>query len=46
VFHGLRLIPSIKSDLSNELRRSGHASLDEIVGADAASMTAEKWPVT
>jgi dihydroorotate dehydrogenase len=45
VFHGLRLIPSIKSDLSNELRRGGHASLDEIVGADAASMTAEKWPV-
>jgi dihydroorotate dehydrogenase len=45
VFHGLRLIPAIKSDLSNELRRGGHASLDEIVGTDAASMTAEKWPV-
>jgi dihydroorotate dehydrogenase len=44
VFHGLRLIPAIKSDLSNELRRGGHASLDEIVGTDAASMTAEKWP--
>jgi dihydroorotate dehydrogenase len=44
VFHGLRLIPAIKSDLSNELRRGGHAGLDDIVGADAASMTAEKWP--
>jgi dihydroorotate dehydrogenase len=44
VFHGLRLIPAIKSDLSNELRRGGHVGLDDIVGADAASMTAEKWP--
>jgi dihydroorotate dehydrogenase len=44
VFHGLRLIPGIKSDLSNALRRGRHASLDEIVGADAPSMTAEKWP--
>jgi dihydroorotate dehydrogenase len=44
VFHGLRLIASIKSDLSNELSRGGHASLDELVGADAAAMTAEKWP--
>ena len=44
VFHGLRLIAGIKSDLSNELRRGGHAGLDEIVGADAAAMTAEEWP--
>jgi dihydroorotate dehydrogenase len=44
VFHGLRLIANIKSDLSNELRRGGHASLDALVGADAAAMTAEKWP--
>jgi dihydroorotate dehydrogenase len=44
VFHGLRLVAGIKSDLSNELRRSGHAGLDELVGADAAAMTAEKWP--
>jgi dihydroorotate dehydrogenase len=44
VFHGLRLVASIKSDLSNELRRGGHAGIDELVGADAAAMTAEKWP--
>jgi dihydroorotate dehydrogenase len=44
VFHGLRLIPSIKSELSNEVTRGGHAGVDEIVGADAAAMTAEKWP--
>jgi dihydroorotate dehydrogenase len=44
VFHGLRLIASIKSDLSNELRRGGHKGIDELVGADAAAMTAEKWP--
>jgi dihydroorotate dehydrogenase len=44
VFHGLRLVAGIKSELSNELRRGGHAGLDELVGADAAAMTAEKWP--
>jgi dihydroorotate dehydrogenase len=44
VFHGLRLVAGIKSDLSNELRRGGHAGLDELVGTDAAAMTAEKWP--
>jgi dihydroorotate dehydrogenase len=44
VFHGLRLVAGIKSDLSNELRRGGHAGIDELVGADAAAMTAETWP--
>jgi dihydroorotate dehydrogenase len=44
VFHGLRLVATIKSDLANELRRGGHAGVDELVGADAAAMTAEKWP--
>ena len=44
IFHGLRLLASIKSDLSNELRRSGDGTLDELVGADAAAMTAEPWP--
>jgi dihydroorotate dehydrogenase len=44
VFHGLRLVAAIKSDLANELRRGGHANLDELVGADAAAMTAERWP--
>jgi dihydroorotate dehydrogenase len=44
VFHGLRLIPAIKSELANELRRGGHAALDELVGRDAAARTAEPWP--
>ncbi len=44
VFHGLRLVASIKSELSDALRRDGHAGIDELVGADAAAMTAEKWP--
>jgi dihydroorotate dehydrogenase len=44
VFHGLRLLAGIKSDLSSALRRAGHAAIDEIVGADAAAITAEKWP--
>jgi dihydroorotate dehydrogenase len=45
VFHGLRLLPSIKSDLSEALRREGYAAIDEIVGADAAAITAEEWPI-
>jgi dihydroorotate dehydrogenase len=44
VFHGLRLIAGIKSDLSSALRREGYAAIDEIVGADAAAITAERWP--
>jgi dihydroorotate dehydrogenase len=44
VFQGLRLIAGIKSDLSKVLHRHDHA-IDELVGADAAAITAEKWPV-
>jgi dihydroorotate dehydrogenase len=44
VFQGLRLVASIRSDLSNALSRDGHAGIDDLVGADAAAMTAEKWP--
>ncbi len=44
VFHGLRLIPAIRSELGNELRRGGHAGIDELVGSDAAARTAEPWP--
>ena len=42
--HGLRLVAAIKSELSEALRRSGQARIDELVGADAAAMTAETWP--
>src|SRR5262249_43056154 len=43
VFHGLRLVAAIKSELLEELRRGGQARIDELVGADAAAMTAETW---
>jgi dihydroorotate dehydrogenase len=45
VFHGLRLVATIKAELSDALRREGHASIDELIGTDAAAMTAERWPV-
>jgi dihydroorotate dehydrogenase len=44
IFQGLALVAAIKSDLINELSRGGHAGLDDLVGADAAAMTAEDWP--
>jgi dihydroorotate dehydrogenase len=45
VFQGVRLLPAIKSDLAAALRRTPSTTLDEIVGADAAAITAQKWPV-
>ena len=45
VYKGLGLVDSIKSDLSSTLLRTGRDSLAEIVGADAATITAEDWPV-
>jgi len=45
VFHGLRLVAAIKSELSNAVRREGGTSMDELVGADAAAITAQPWPV-
>jgi dihydroorotate dehydrogenase len=44
IFHGLRLVAAIKSDLSSALRRQGIAGIDELVGIDAAAITAEPWP--
>ena len=45
VYKGLGLIDDIKIDLVSVLRRTGRESIDEIVGADAATITAEDWPV-
>jgi dihydroorotate dehydrogenase len=45
VYKGLRLVDDIKSDLSSTLLRTGRDSLSEIVGADAAAITAEDWPI-
>jgi dihydroorotate dehydrogenase len=45
VYKGLGLIEDIKNDLASTLLRTGRDSLSEIVGADAATITAEDWPV-
>jgi dihydroorotate dehydrogenase len=45
VFKGLGLVDDIKSDLASTLLRTGRDQLSEIVGADAATITAEDWPV-
>jgi len=45
IYKGLRLVDDIKSDLSSTLLRTGREQLSEIVGADAATITAEDWPV-
>lgn len=45
VYKGLGLIDDIKADLVSTLVRTGRESLSEIVGADAAQITAEDWPV-
>src|SRR5262249_54729944 len=44
VFHGVRLMAEIRSALSVELDRGEFAGLDDLVGVDAAAMTAEPWP--
>ena len=44
VFRGLSLVGEIETELARVLERDGHARLDELVGADAAAMTAEPWP--
>jgi len=45
VYKGIGLVEDIKRDLSSTLLRTGRDSLAEIVGADAATLTAEDWPV-
>jgi dihydroorotate dehydrogenase len=46
IYKGLGLVDHIKNDLSSTLLRTGRDSLSEIVGADAATITAEDWPVS
>jgi dihydroorotate dehydrogenase len=46
IYKGLGLIEDIKNDLASTLLRTGRDSLSEIVGADAATITAEDWPAT
>jgi dihydroorotate dehydrogenase len=45
IYKGLRLVDDIKNDLASTLLRTGRESLSEIVGADAATITAEDWTV-
>lgn len=45
IYKGLGLVEDIKTDLASTLLRTGRDSLSEIVGADAATITAEDWPV-
>jgi dihydroorotate dehydrogenase len=44
IYRGLGLVDDIKNDLASTLLRTGRDSLSEIVGADAATITAENWP--
>ncbi len=44
VYKGLGLVADIKADLVSTLRHTQRQSLGEIVGADAATLTAERWP--
>jgi dihydroorotate dehydrogenase len=45
IYKGLGLVDDIKNDLASTLLRTGRDALSEIVGADAATITAEDWPV-
>jgi dihydroorotate dehydrogenase len=45
IYKGLGLVDDIKNDLASTLLRTGRDSLSEIVGADAATITAEDWPI-
>ncbi|TFJ94974.1 methionine sulfoxide reductase A [Platysternon megacephalum] len=45
IYKGLGLVESIKADLVSTLEATSRTHLSEIVGADAAAITAEEWPV-
>jgi len=45
IYKGFGLVDDIKNDLAATLLRTGRDTLSEIVGADAATITAEDWPV-
>jgi dihydroorotate dehydrogenase len=43
-FRGLGLVSEIKAALAEALRRGRHAGIADLVGADAAAITAQPWP--
>lgn len=45
VFHGLGLVSEIKREIAKTIERGRHSHLADLVGNDAADMTAEPWPV-
>ena len=45
VYKGLGLVDDIKNDLPRRCCEPAANSLSEIVGTDAATITAEDWPV-
>jgi dihydroorotate dehydrogenase len=45
VFRGLGLVADIKAVLADALDRGEAAKLSDLVGMDAAAVTAEDWPV-
>ena len=45
VFRGLGLIAEIKNTLLEALETDGQNSLQDFIGADAAAVTAEEWPI-
>jgi dihydroorotate dehydrogenase len=44
VFHGFGLVGRINRSLVDALRSGQYAGITDLVGADAAAMTAEQWP--
>jgi len=45
VFQGLGLLGDIKRELLKAIESGRHVSLADLVGQDAADMTADTWPV-
>ncbi len=45
VFHGLGVVSEIKREILKALEKGRHNTLADLVGNDAADMTAEPWPV-
>jgi len=45
IYRGLGLLAEIKTTLLRALEREGVERLGELVGVDAAAVTAEEWPV-
>ena len=44
VFRGIGLIAEIKKTLLEALETDGQDNLHDLIGADAAAVTAEEWP--